>query len=165
MKHWLIYLLLTAGIVLTGSLPFTSHDVGELRPVQTVLVQMQEDWVILETDTGDSGIGKSWDAAMEDLMAKASGTVFIGTASFLLLEGNAVQLLPELAYKTDLNPGCGLCVMQIIPDLEMAGEYLNAHEPDWDLRRLRTALAAGEDVLLPELTSAEGRYLLVQSEN
>ena len=28
MKHGLVYLLLVAGVVLTGSLPFASHDVG-----------------------------------------------------------------------------------------------------------------------------------------
>ena len=46
MKHGLVYLLLVAGVVLTGSLPFASHDVGELRPVQTALVRMEADQVI-----------------------------------------------------------------------------------------------------------------------
>ena len=89
MKHGLVYLLLVAGVVLTGSLPFASHDVGELRPVQTALVRMEADQVILKTDMGDVGTGIGWDAAMADLKAKAPGTVFFGTASFLLLEESA----------------------------------------------------------------------------
>ena len=76
MKHGIIYLLLTLGVVLTGSLPFTSHDVGELRPVKTVLVRVEGNQVSLETDMGDAGTGNSWDAAMADLKAKAPGTVF-----------------------------------------------------------------------------------------
>ena len=106
MKHGLVYLLLVAGVVLTGSLPFASHDVGELRPVQTALVRMEADRVILKTDMGDVGAGIGWDAAMADLKAKAPGTVFFGTASFLLLEESAQDLLSELPQKMELNPGC-----------------------------------------------------------
>ena len=109
MKHGLVYLLLVAGVVLTGSLPFASHDVGELRPVQTALVRMEADRVILKTDMGDVGAGIGWDAAMADLKAKAPGTVFFGTASFLLLEESAQDLLSELPQKMELNPGCAPC--------------------------------------------------------
>lgn len=165
MKHGLIYLLLAAGVVLTGSLPFVSHDVGELRPVQTALVRVEGDQVVLETDMGDVGTGAGWDAAMADLKAKAPGTVFFGTASFLLLEEKALGLLPELSQKTELNPGCALCLATAGMDLEAAGEYLDAHEPGWDLARLRQAQAAGEPVTLPRLAVTEGRYLLVQPGN
>lgn len=165
MKHGPIYLLLAAGVVLTGSLPFVSHDVGELRPVQTALVRVEGAQVILETDMGDVGTGAGWDAAMADLKAKAPGTVFFGTASFLLLEEKALGLLPELSQRTELNPGCALCLAPVGMDLEAAGEYLDAHEPGWDLARLRQAQAAGEPVTLPRLAVTEGRYLLVQPGN
>ena len=132
MKHGIIYLLLTLGVVLTGSLPFTSHDVGELRPVKTVLVRV------------------------------APGTVFFGTASYLLLEESALDLLSELPQERALNPGCALCLVPAGVDLEAAGSYFDAHEPGWDLARLRRAQAAGEPVALPGLVVAEGRYLLVQ---
>ena len=45
------------------------------RPVQTALVRMEADRVILKTDMGDVGAGIGWDAAMADLKAKAPGTV------------------------------------------------------------------------------------------
>ena len=105
MKRELIYLLLAAGVIFSGGLPFVSRDVGELRPVQTALIRMEEEQVILETDLGDRGIGTDWSSAMADLEAKAPGAVFIGTASFLLLEDGASALLPELAKQTELNPG------------------------------------------------------------
>lgn len=41
---------------------------------------------------------------MADLKAKAPGTVFFGTASFLLLEESAQDLLWELPQKMELNP-------------------------------------------------------------
>ncbi len=165
MKHGIIYLLLTLGVVLTGSLPFTSHDVGELRPVKTVLVRVEGNQVSLETDMGDAGTGNSWDAAMADLKAKAPGTVFFGTASYLLLEESALDLLSELPQERALNPGCALCLVPAGVDLEAAGSYFDDHEPGWDLARLRRAQAAGEPVTLPGLVVAEGRYLLVQPGN
>ena len=162
MKRELIYLLLAAGVIFSGGLPFVSRDVGELRPVQTALIRMEEEQVILETDLGDRGIGTDWSSAMADLEAKAPGAVFIGPASFLLLEDGASALLPELAKQTELNPGCALCLAPAEVDLEAVSLYLNAHEPDWNLDRLRQAQAAGEPVELPRLTEVDGGYLLVQ---
>ena len=162
MKRELIYLLLAAGVIFSGGLPFVSRDVGELRPVQTALIRMEEERVILETDLGDRGIGTDWSSAMADLEAKAPGAVFIGTANFLLLEDGASALLPELAKQTELNPGCALCLAPAEVDLEAVSLYLNTHEPDWNLDRLRQAQAAGEPVELPRLTEVDGGYLLVQ---
>lgn len=55
MKHWLIYLVFTAGVIVLGALPFENHDVGELRPVETILVTRQNGQVHIQTDTGDQG--------------------------------------------------------------------------------------------------------------
>ncbi len=70
MKHGLVYLLLVAGVVLTGSLPFASHDVGESARYRRPWFRMEADRVILKTDMGDVGAGIGWDAAMADLKAK-----------------------------------------------------------------------------------------------
>ena len=91
--------------------------------------------------------------------------MFFGTASFLLLEESAQDLLWELPQKMELNPGCALCLAPAGVDLEAASEYFDAHEPGWDLARLRQAQAAGKPVTLPRLVVTEGRYLLVQPGN
>ena len=57
---------------------------------------------------------------------------------------------------------CALCLAPAEVDLEAVSLYLNAHEPDWNLDRLRQAQAAGEPVELPRLTEVDGGYLLVQ---
>ena len=89
MKHGLVYLLLVAGVVLTGSLPFASHDVGELRPVQTALVRMEADRVILKTDMGDVGAGIGWDAAMAWALKEEILEGYPG--SYLLPRGSATR--------------------------------------------------------------------------
>lgn len=157
MKRWIVYLVVIAAVVLTGSLPFSSHDVGQLRPVETIFVQLQNGQVLLAADTGDTGAGENWEAAMRDLEAKAPGTIFIGTASFLLLDKSAAELLPELLEKQELSPSCAVCFAPEGLDLEEAGKYLRAHEPEADIRTLRA-----ERVLLPYLTQTDGGYLLVQ---
>ena len=103
LKHWLVYLCLTAVVVATGNLPFTSSDVGQLRPVQTIALSIQADQVVVQTDTGDRGIGDSWPTAWADLVLTAPGTIFVGTAGFLLLEESATGLLPQLLEDLSQN--------------------------------------------------------------
>ena len=154
MKHWLFYGLLTACILLFGGLPFESHDVGKLRPVETIFCQVREGTFCLETDTGDRGMGPDWEHAWKDLQGKAPGTVFLGTASYVLLDGESE--LPEV-LKQNLNPSCGLCLWHGDGDLSSAGAYLRAHEPRETLRTERAKPGN-----LQTLVKREGGYLLVQ---
>lgn len=157
MKRWMVYLVLIAAVVLTGSLPFSSHDVGQLRPVETIFVQQEDGRVLLAADTGDTGAGEDWQTAMADLEARAPGTIFIGTASFLLLDVSAAELLPELLENREFSPSCAVCFAPEGLDLEDVGKYLRAHEPEADIRTLRA-----ERTPLPYLTQTDGGYLLVQ---
>jgi len=156
-KHGAVYFVLTMAIVLAGGLPFSNHDVGRLQPVETLAVRMEAGRVVLETDAGDMGTGDTWAAAMENMKATAPGSVFLGTVSFLLLDDNAVELLPVILEQQELNPGCSLCRARVGMELEPAGAYLRAHEPEMNLRLARAG--AGE---LPWLLEEDGRYLLVQ---
>lgn len=161
MKHWVIYIVLTAAVVLTGSLPFANHDVGKLVPVDVLAVSVWGEQVVLKTDVGDSGRGESWQEALENLKATAPGTVFLGTAGYLLLDDSAMELLPELLEQRSLNPGCALCRAPWGMDLEGAGKYLGAHEPEVNLQKLR----GDRGLTLPVLREQDGRYLLVQPGN
>lgn len=160
MKHWLVYLCLTAAVVATGSLPFTSSDVGQLRPVQTIALSVQGGRVVVQTDTGDRGMGDSWPAAWSDLTGTAPGAIFVGTAGFLLLEESAAGLLPQLLEDRALSPNCALCQISEAVDLTTAGEFLTAHTPAVTLRTARA-----EPGPLPKLTVEDGRYRLVQPGN
>lgn len=160
MKHGVIYMVLTAAVILTGSLPFSNHDVGKLQPVETLAVAVEKGTVVLETDAGDRGAGSTWEAAMENLKATAPGSVFLGTVSFLLLDDSALELLPVILTRQEINPACSLCLGRRGMDLEAAGAYLRAHEPEKNLRLMRA-----EGGALPRLLEEDGRYLLVQPGN
>src|SRR5699024_12403451 len=53
-------------------------------------------------------IGDSWPTAWADLVLTAPGTIFVGTAGFLLLEESATGLLPQLLEDQALSPNCAL---------------------------------------------------------
>lgn len=153
MKHWMIYLIMVLAIVMTGQLPFQGHDVGTLRPVEVVLAQLENGKICLSTDTGDKGSGDTWQEALDDMKERAPGSIFLGTAGFLLIADR--QILPEIMKQNLFNPSCGICYVEDSVDLTDAGNYLRAHEPEANLRLLRTG-----EVELPQLRIEDGGYCL-----
>lgn len=152
MKHGVIYALLTLAVILTGSLPFRGHDVAKLRPVETILAGYDEGRVMLTADTGDSGSGDTWQRAMADMEKGATGVIFQGTVTYILLEDEA--LLPVVLHNDGLNPNCMVCLTEGEVDPAEAGAYLDAHSPESSLRQLR----AGWVEVLPRLLYRDGRY-------
>lgn len=156
MKRVLIYI---TGILLITGLeisPFRSTDVGKLLPVELVRVSQGPEGIRLETDTGNAGAGEDVAAALKDLKATASGTVFLDTADYLLVVPGAESVLQELTRY--LRPTCGLCLENGEADLEDAAEFLRAHEPNTNLQ----AWQIGERGI-PLLSTEKERMKLVQS--
>lgn len=158
MRHSIIYCVLILAIVLTGSMPFVNADAGRLRPVQTLYAEIVGNQVRVTADTGDLGQGNTWQAAMKNMETTASGTIFQGAVSYILLQDET--LLPEILKVEKLNPSCSVCLAAPGLDLEAAGTFLDAHEPDSSLRLLR----AGEKTI-PRLEWTEGRFFLRGAEN
>lgn len=156
MKRWIWYLAALLCVAILGWMPFHGTDVAELQPVELLRVSVRQGYVLVETDTGDFGIGNSPESAFADLMKSTPGDVFLETADHLILAPEAVMLLPELMEY--LRPACNLCVEQGEADLEKATAFLNAHQPEVTLQDHR----AGEE-RLPVLVTEEGRMYLVQS--
>ena len=67
-------LLLTALAV-----PVEGTDIGKLRPVELVMVQMQNHQVVLRTDTGDIGQGGTAEEAYQNLKDTTSGVDYMDT--------------------------------------------------------------------------------------
>lgn len=154
MNRWM--LLAAAGIIvlLLGCMPFSGTDVAMLKPVESLLVTVEETGISVRTDTGDSGSGDRLDDAFEDMKRSASGNIFLETAEYLIVNEAAVSLLPQLWEY--LRPGCGVCVAQGEVDMEKAGSYLNAHKPGCSLQDYR---AGNHD--LPRLLIKGGKMYLV----
>lgn len=154
MKRWLWYAAALVLVAALGGMPFSGTDVAKLQPVELIRVSRSFGQVLIETDTGDSGIGADLEEALEDMKETATADIFLDTAEHLLVSQNAVDLLPKLAEY--LRPACGVCLEQGAPELEQAAAYLAAHEPEVTLKDFR----AGERNI-PVLITEEGRMHLV----
>ncbi len=152
MKRWM--LLLALGMFLLWQ-PFSASDVAQLKPVEVIRVTTAPDGVLVETDTGEIGLGENLDEAFRDLKDTASGDIFLETADRLLVSPLAVQMLPELTGY--LRPGCNICVEMGEVELDKVGAFLNIHEPRVTLQDHR----AGQTVL-PVLYMIDGRMYLVE---
>ena len=155
MKKWVIYLLSLTTIPILSFGGLGGADVGDLHPVQVVMVREEKDQLDLMTDTEDAGSRVDAHQAIQQMKDYASGKVFLDTADYVLLEAGSEIWLSQLSEY--LRPSCSLCYAAGDVDLVEAGAYLKLHEP----RLTLTQYQAGERHM-PYLISEKGRLKLVQ---
>ena len=73
MKRIMVYIAALAASLL---LPMRGMDVGKLQPVGLIQLYIEDETVFIVTDTGDSGCGKTVEAAFENLEQTTSGVIF-----------------------------------------------------------------------------------------
>lgn len=154
MKRWVLYIIVYALAALLGGNLFQGTDVAKLSPVEAVWVSAKAGQVQIETDMGDVGVGSNAKQALENMKATAQGQVFLETADYLIVERGNEGLISQL--QEILRPTCGVCVAAEKPDLQQAAEFLNAHEPDVTMKKLKS-----REVILPILENKGGRLELV----
>lgn len=153
----LIWLALVAiALRVSGLIPFSSTEIADLLPVQTLTVDVAEGQVKL--DAGEcTGQGDSWQTALEDLRQGAEGIVFLGTAEQVVLTQEATELLPEVVESGILRPGAVVCACPgELPAPKEITEYLSAHNGGVTLRQVQSALLEGVAIKLPVLVETEG---------
>ena len=153
MKRWCLYL---GALLLVGAIsPFAGTDVGQLQPVQLVMVTVGQGAVEITTDTGDLGRGATVQEAFSDMQQTSPKKIFVETAEYLLINRAAEAMLPDIT--NILRPSCAVCLAEEKLDLLAAAEFLNNHLPELTLQDYRT----GERDL-PVLVLKEERMYLVQ---
>lgn len=147
--------LLYIGILLAAMLvPDRGTDVGKLIPVEVAAISEAYGVVCVETDTGDSGAGKTLEAAIEDMKSSASGIIYLDTAEYLLL-GNGMEAhlnTVERHLKGDVH----LCYAQAGIPLEAVANFLSVHRPGVKLKEV------SEYGSIPMITEENGKYHLIE---
>lgn len=154
MKRWPWYIAALSLIAVLNLLPFSGTDVAQLKPVEVLWVYQTAEGVVIETDTLDRGSGSTPEDAFQNLMETTSGHIFLETADFLMLDRQALALLPQLTER--LRPACGVCVAEGKINMEQVASFLNAHRPKCTLRD-----CSKENVPTEILKVEEGRMRLV----
>ena len=143
-------LLYMALLLFVCFLPVQSTDVGKLIPVEVLAVSEQDGVVNVRTDTGNQGKGNSIPEAFADLKDTASGTIYLDTAEYLLLEPAMAE--NTAAFAAYLKSNTRICVAEEGIELEGIAKYLSAHRPGVSLDR------ASEVPAFPVITGEDGRY-------
>ena len=107
MKRLLLYLpiLLAAFLI-----PVESNDVGELSPVCVVRLGKLGENILIQTDSGNIGIGDTPTSALQNLKDTTPGIVYLDTARYLLVEESALDEVAEL--KNALKPQVRICLAE-----------------------------------------------------
>ena len=151
MKRIILYVLLMAAALLA---PVERADVGKLRPIETVSVYTEQGWVVLRTDTDDLGIGQTALQALQNMKDTASGTIYLDTARYLLLEEDAQDAAEEL--RAVLKDKVQLCIASREIEPADATKYLSAHN---GLTRMKTWKVGQK---LPVLAQQEKRLIILK---
>lgn len=137
MKKWLYPAAVLAAIGLLARLPHPAKDIAKLKPVRAVYLSMDGGKLSIETDTGDSGSGRTLAEAAADMRSGADRELFLDTAEFLILAPD-VPITGEFCRL--LRPGCRVVCARKKPDLNTVSDYLAIHTPEKTLAQLNAAL-------------------------
>ena len=143
-----IYGILIAAALLVPTRPL---ELGKLKPVEVIRIEKRGQQVIIETDTGDSGHGKTVNQAVWDLRETTAGMVYLDTAEYILLPKDETVLKQVIPY---LRNSVRLCHWEGEIKLEEVGEYLDVHRPSVRLKQY------AERVPLQTLEAKNGRLRL-----
>ena len=155
MRRWLAVTCLLALFLLPEG---RGTDIGSLKPVEVLVISIEEGRICVETDTGDRGAGMTLTSALKDMRDAASGEIFLETVSYVLVTEDTRLLLEKLGYI--LRPGTEAVLVTGRVDLQQVAEYLTIHRPEYSLQNYMN-----EPERLPKLMTAGERCYLVQSGN
>lgn len=105
--------------------PVERVDVAKLLPIEAVAIYMEEDTVVLETDTEDIGKGYSAALALQDLKENTPAVVYLDTAEYLLVSEDAVSHVDGL--REYLKPSVKVSVCDAAGCVKDAARYLDVH--------------------------------------
>ena len=150
MKRILLYCIL---LVIALLIPIKRIDISDLEPIQVVRMDRQNENIVLQTDTGDAGIGENAQKALESLKENSAGIIYLDTAEFLIVTENASQYIGSI--KSYLKDSVRVCRWEGEGELDTVGKYMKAHKIGVKLKKWYS------EIQLPELP----KKIVEKSEN
>lgn len=160
MKKLLLFAAAVVVAGLLGWLPAEPRALGDLLPVEALVVSEEDGTVTVDGGKGLVGHGNSWAEAVEDLRQTANGDAFLDTAGHIILKEGAEGRLEEVLDDRSLRPAARVYLGLGEPTADGAAEYLQSRRGSVTVRDLQAAWLEDRMVTLPRLTEEEGRYRL-----
>ena len=133
------------GILLTALffIPLRRINVADLLPVETVAVYMEDEQVVLETDTGHSGAGKTVAEALAALKKNTTHVIYLDTAEYLLVSERALDAVGDLHQCLKGSVKVGICEAK--GRVQEAAKYLDIHQKMPRLRQWKNKIENTEN--------------------
>ncbi len=128
MKRVILYILILTALLFA---PLERVEIANLEPVQGVWMYVEDEKIVLETDTEDKGVGATAEEALMNMKQKSAGIIYLDTAQYLLVT-NAEHQIPVLQQY--LKGTVQLCSWSGEGDLTEAVMYADAHNIGWKLQ-------------------------------
>ena len=142
----LLYIIVLVALL---AVPVRRADVGNILPIELVMVYTKGNGVEIRTDTGNWGIGRNLEEAAKNMKDSASDELFLHTAQYLILSGEGIsaEALRGM-FKSDIY----VCRGNREIDLMEAVEYLSEHDPEYRLKDVK------QGIILPEIRKTANGY-------
>lgn len=135
-------------------IPTRATELGKMKPVETVCIYKDRNMVVIETDTEDMGRGKTVSDALLNLKETTAGTVYLDTATYLLVMEDAEPYIPEIAGY--LKKTVWICGAEGEIEVKDAASFLSVHKPEVKLKDWRKGTE------LEVLKEEKGRLILTE---
>lgn len=160
MKKLLLFAVAVAAAGLLGWLPAEPRALGELLPVEALVVTERGETVTVDGGKGLVGRGRDWAEAVADLRATAPGDAFLDTAGHIVVTEDALGRLREILDDRSLRPAARVYLGLGNPTADGVTDYLQGRSGDVTVQDLQAAWLEARTVTLPCLTEEDGRYHL-----
>lgn len=105
--------------------PLQRMEIANLEPIQSVWMSLENDNVILKSDTGDEGSGITVENALADMKQKSKGVVYLDTAEYLFVSESALKEIANV--RPYMKDSVYLCKWDGKGSVSEATKYADAH--------------------------------------
>ena len=151
MKRTIGYIAILAALF---AAPVEQMEVGKLIPVQAISIYRENDYYVLETNTGNKGTGDTLELALENMKDTASGTIYLDTAQYLLFTDGAKEAPVMLRQKLKRN--VRMAELEAPVEMDGVAQFLDAHGKLPKLKNWKTGAE------LPVLSKYEDSYIFLK---
>ena len=106
--------------------PLNRVNISDLLPIEAVSIDVTDDNVVVETDTGNVGVGKTVSAAIENLKVNTPATVYLDTVKYLIVSTDANAYIAEL--EKQIRSGVEVYIGDAPGSVQDVLAYLKAHK-------------------------------------
>ena len=112
-------------LVVLFFVPLDRVNISDLLPIEAVSIDVVNDNIIVETDLGNVGVGRTVSDAVKNLKDNTPAIVYLDTVKYLVVSTDANMYAEE--FKQWIRSGVDVYVGDITGSVEDVLAYLKAH--------------------------------------